>query len=84
MSMAALPFDIPKGHAHKGGPSSCPMFKLLPEPLQREAEANSFLLDYIHMLPVEQYGVPEFFPQLDRKMGDMKDPNLIYPIGGVF
>lgn len=53
MSMAALPFDIPKGHAHKGGPSTCPIFKLLPEPLQREAEANSFLLDYIHMLPVE-------------------------------
>ena len=82
MAMAALPFDVPKGHAHKGGPSSCPIFKLLPEPLQREAEANSFLLDYIHMLPVEQYGVPEYYTELTRNMGDMKDPNLIYPIGG--
>jgi len=82
MSMAALPFDIPKGHAHKGGPSSCPIFKLLPEPLQREAEANGFLLDYIHMLPVEQFGVPEYYPELTRNMGDIKNPNLIYPIGG--
>ena len=82
MNMAALPFEVQKGHAHSGGVASCPMFKLLPEPLQREAEANSFLLDYIHLLPVEQFGVPEFYPELDRKMGDMKDPNLIYPIGG--
>ena len=82
MNMAALPFEVQKGHSHKGGVSSCPMFRLLPEPLQREAEANSFLLDYIHLLPVEQYGVPQFYPELDRKMGDMKDPNLIYPIGG--
>jgi len=74
MSMAALPFDIPKGHAHKGGPSTCPIFKLLPEPLQREAEANSFLLDYIHMLPVEQFGVPEFYSELTRNMGDIKTP----------
>ncbi len=82
MSMAGLPFDIPKGHAHKGGHSTCPIFKLLPEPLQREAEANSFLLDYIHMLPVEQFGVPEFYSELTRNMGDIKNPNLIYPIGG--
>jgi flagellar protein FlaI len=58
------------------------MFRLLPEPLQKEAEANAFLLDYIHLLPVEEYGVPDFYTELDRKMGDMKDPNLIYAIGG--
>jgi len=82
MSVAALPFEVQKGHAHSGGVTSCPMFKLLPEPLQREAEANAFLLDYIHLLPLEEYGVPEFYTELDRKMGDMKDPNLIYAIGG--
>jgi flagellar protein FlaI len=82
MSVAALPFAVQKGHAHSGGAKNCPMFRLLPEPLQREAEANAFLLDYIHLLPVEEYGVPEYYTELDRKMGDIKDPNLIYAIGG--
>jgi flagellar protein FlaI len=82
MSVAALPFAVQKGHAHSGGATSCPIFRLLPEPLQREAEANGFLLDYIHLLPIEEYGVPDFYTELDRKMGDIKDPNLIYAIGG--
>ena len=82
MSVASLPFEVQKSHAHSGGVKSCPMFRLLPEPLQKEAEANAFLLDYIHLLPVEEYGVPDFYTELDRKMGDMKDPNLIYAIGG--
>ena len=82
MSVAALPFEVQKGHAHSGGATICPVFRLLPEPLQREAENNGFLLDYIHLIPIEEYGVPDFYTELDRKMGDLKDPNLIYAIGG--
>ena len=66
-----------KGHSHQGGVDSCPVFRMLPPPLQSESKTNEYLLDYIHTLPVEKSGVPSYHPELDRKMGDIKDPNLI-------
>ena len=76
-----MPFDIQSGHSHRGGAAGCPVFKLLPPPLQRESEAHEFLLDYIHLLPIDEVGIPEYYTELDRGLGDIKDPNLIYPIG---
>ncbi|MCH8224263.1 MAG: type II/IV secretion system ATPase subunit [Chloroflexi bacterium] len=57
------------------------MFKMLPAGLQEEAKKNEFLLDYIHMLPMDEVGIPEYYPELNRGLGDLKDPNLIYPVG---
>jgi flagellar protein FlaI len=53
---------------------------MLPEPLQEESRSKMHLLEYLHALPVEKVGIPEFFPTLDRSMGGMKNPNLIYPV----
>jgi flagellar protein FlaI len=36
---------------------------------------------YLHKVPFAEFGVPEFYPEINRKMGDIKDPNLIYPVG---
>ena len=82
MGAVALPFEIKGGHSHRGGATDCPVFKLLPAPLQKESKDSEFLLDYIHMLPIDELGIPEYYDTLDRKLGDMKNPNLIYPIGG--
>ena len=81
MGAATLPFEIKNSHSHRSGVTDCPMFKLLSAPLQRESETNHHLLDYIHLLPVEQYGLPEYYAELDRKLGDLENPNLIYPVG---
>ena len=81
MSVGVLPFEVKGGHSHKGAVTDCPVFKLLPAPLQKESKDNAFLLDYIHMLPVDEVGIPEYYETLDRKLGDKKNPNLIYPIG---
>ena len=81
MGVGGLPFQAKGGHSHRGGVTDCPVFKLLPAPLQEQSKTNEFLLDYIHMLPVEEVGIPEFYEELDRKLGDLKNPNLIYPIG---
>ena len=56
------------------------MFRLLPAPLQEESKDKLHLLEYLHALPVEEVGIPEYVPKLDRKMGDLQSPNLIYPI----
>ena len=81
MGAATLPFEIQINHTHRSGTTGCPVFKLLPEALQRESEINEYLLDYIHLLPVDEYGVPQYYPELERKLGDLQDPNLIYPVG---
>ena len=82
MGVGVLPFQVQGGHSHRGGVADCPVFKMLPAPLQEHSKENGFLLDYIHMLPVEEVGIPEFYEQLDRNLGEKKNPNLIYPIGG--
>jgi len=71
-----------KPHTHKNGLASCPVVKLLPKDLQQEVEHSDHLLDYVHELPIESLGVPEYHSELDRKLGDIKNPNIIYPIGG--
>ena len=81
MGVGILPFEVKEGHSHQGGVTNCPVFKMLPAPLQQESEANGFLLDYIHLLPVDEVGIPEYYTQLDRNLGDKKSPNLIYPVG---
>ena len=85
MGVGILPFEVKGGHSHQGGVTSCPVFKLLPAPLQGASKENGFLLDYVHLLPVEEVGIPEYHSTLDRSLGDKKNPNLIYPIeNGLF
>ena len=55
------------------------LYEMLPPPLKKAAENNPHLLDYLHLLPISQVGVPQYYPELSRKMGDIKEPNLIYP-----
>lgn len=82
MVAGVLPFQKKGGHSHKGGVKNCPIFKLLPPPLQKASQDNEFLLDYIHTIPVDEVGIPEYHEELGRKLSDLKNPNLIYPIGG--
>jgi len=81
MAVGILPFEVKGGHSHRGGVADCLVFKLLPAELQKESKDHQFLLDYIHLLPIEELGIPEYYDELDRKLGDKKRPNLIYPIG---
>ena len=80
MAPSVLPFSPPTGHSHGGGVVDCPMFRLLPPPLQEESKDKVHLLEYLHALPVEEVGIPDYVPKLDRTIGDLKNPNLIYPI----
>jgi len=52
---------------------------MLPPQLQKVTEASPFLLDYLHMVPIAEVGVPQYYPELSRKLGENKKPNLIYP-----
>jgi archaeal flagellar protein FlaI len=55
-------------------------------PFQKAVDENAHLGEYLRQLPISEIGMPEFCPELTRKMGDKKKPNLIYPVhrNGVF
>jgi len=78
-----LPFDVPDqvDDHRNGGSTQCPIHNLLPPELRDQAERAPHLMSYLHKVPLAEFGVPEFYPEINRKMGDMKDPNLIYPVG---
>ena len=68
MAPSTLPFTPAQSHGHKGGLTDCPSFRMLPEQLQEESRSKAHLLEYLHALPVEKVGIPQYVP------------NLIYPI----
>lgn len=57
---------------------------LSPE-LQQACEESTFLRGYLRHVPMDVIGVPDFYEKPPRSLGDLPDPNLIYPIGeGLF
>ena len=78
-----LPFEANKksvDHDHTDL-NQCGIYRILPEEGKKEAEKNPYLLDYLHMIPIDEIGMPKIYSKLDRKLGDLKTPNLIYPAG---
>jgi flagellar protein FlaI len=77
----ALPFPCENTiDDHRGGHDACALKKLLSKELQEKAEASPHLMDYLHMIPMAEVGVPDFYPEISRKLGDIEHPNLIYPV----
>lgn len=81
MVTAALPFrPVTDDHGHGGDISQCPVFRMLPKKLLKESKTKSHLRNYLHLLPVDEIGVPKYHETLDRSLGDLQDPNIIYPL----
>ncbi|HEX77527.1 MAG TPA: type II/IV secretion system ATPase subunit [Dehalococcoidia bacterium] len=58
---------------------------MLPKPIQEAVAGNIHLLEYLHMVPIEQVGIPQYYAKLTPKLRDLKHPNLIYPVAeGIF
>lgn len=52
-----------------------------PPPLLKETcEANPPLLQYLRMLSTAGIEMPAFYAKLGKELGDLKKPNLIYPV----
>jgi flagellar protein FlaI len=52
----------------------------LPPPLQERIAEAPHLLEYLQEAPIDQIGIPEFYPELNRKHSDLEKRNLIYPV----
>ena len=81
--MESLPFEPKVPEAHGADLMQCGLYRMLPPDAKKfiSAEENHHVLDYIHMLPLDEIGVPKFYPELSRDLKKIKKPNLIYPAG---
>ena len=73
-------------HAHQNGDVfDCPLFRMLPTPLQEQSREKPHLWSYLHELPIEELGVPEYAATLTDEHKNLENPNLVYPAGeGIF
>jgi len=78
-----LPFSIPEGGKRKT--DTCNILSLLSKRAQEVVQKNPHLLEYLEMVPIDNYGMPKYYDKLDHSLGGNASPNLIYPVkDGVF
>lgn len=76
----ALPFAEDQAEAEDCGGSQCTLRGLLPDDLQEQAEAAPHLMEYLHLVPIKDVGVPDYYEVISRKLGDLEQRNLIYRV----
>lgn len=80
MTQLAVPTINNNVHPAHEGTEQCSLMPLLPPPLQAACQENIHLLQYLHLLPLQEVGFPSFHTSLNRKMGDEPKHNLIYQV----
>lgn len=73
MPITALPFTQDKKT------DAATLFKMLPQVLQDLCRDNPHLLSYLQMVPIDEVGIPQYHAKPARKLGDLDQPNIIYP-----
>jgi flagellar protein FlaI len=72
-----LPFARPEITCDHG--PRCPV-NACSKAMKEAAASFPTLFDYLHWVPMDEIGVPEFYPKLSRDMSSLERRNLIYPI----
>jgi len=76
----SVPFAIDAEAEDCKNDSSCSLRSLLPDDLREQAEQAPHLMEYLHLVPVKDLGVPDYFEDINRKHSDIDNPNLIYRV----
>lgn len=79
MAVTTLPFKIEKNTDAENESIQSDIFNNLPDDLKKVTEEHPHVLAYLSRMPFEEFGIPQYAPELNRKMGDNKRPNIIYP-----
>lgn len=80
MPSIILPFEINKNKPKET--QSCNVLDLLPKSTKQLLEKYPHVIEYIQAIPIENYGVPKYYSELDRSLSSETNPNLIYPVKG--
>jgi len=79
MAEVGLPFPRSRVIDAARGAGANPLSRF-PEALRRAAEEKPYLKAYLQGLPIEDIGVPQYYPELSRSLQSLPVRNLIYPI----
>lgn len=81
-----LPFALEKSEGSQCNHGTrCSLHAVFGVPLREACEENAFLSDYLHCVPTDEIGIPDFYPELSRSMRDLEYLNFIYPVkAGLF
>ena len=80
MPHLSLPFEIVPVTQSHSKLFQGELYQNLPEAMQEACQEKPHLLEYLNMLPQDEMELPQYCVKLDRKMGDRKVRNLIYPV----
>jgi flagellar protein FlaI len=78
LAVFELPFNVVDISDHVCDKESCELVQQLPTALKEAALEYSFLLRYLHTLPIAEIGVPIYHEELEKSDGDEESPNFIY------
>jgi archaeal flagellar protein FlaI len=83
--MLNLPFtikDCPQDCGFECGTKimNCPVYRELPLEFQELCQTKLHLLQYMHSLPLEEIGIPQFYSKINRSLKGVKNRNMIYQI----
>ena len=56
------------------------LYRMLPANAKEYVKQAPHLLEYLHIFPVNTFGIPLFFSELTRDVKGMESPNIIYPV----
>lgn len=79
MAEIGLPFPRSRIIDAARGSGANPLSRF-PEALRRAAEEKLYLRAYLQGLPIDEIGVPQYYPELSRSLQSLPVRNLIYPI----
>lgn len=78
MAQTVLPFTY--NQVSTAGGLSPELRAILPAPLIEACEKSTFLAGYLHYIPIDEIGVPEYHAKPSRALGNLPYRNIIYPI----
>lgn len=84
MPELVIPFAQEAIH-YRPARAGTPFLPGFPQPLREAAQEKPYLAAYLNALPVNEIGMPTYYPKLDRSLGGLSRRNLIYPVkNGIF
>ena len=84
MPELVIPFAQEAIH-YRPAKKGTPFLPGFPQELREAAQEKAYLAAYLNALPVNEIGIPAYYPKLERSLGKLARRNLIYPVkNGIF
>ena len=79
MAITQMPFVVDLKRINCKHGTKCAMKASLPKSLREACEESDSLHDYLHTVPMDKVGIPEYYPKISRDQSYLERRNLIYP-----